>query len=99
MKKTVRKRISLNVEVIRVLDDDLVQVGGGSTVCTTPRPTLACGNTGFGSNARTCISRRDTLELPVSSSEIRRALAAGQSPAEVPSAVLEYTKEHKLYRP
>ena len=44
------------------------------------------------------VERLDTLELPVSSSEIRRALAAGKSPAEVPAAVLEYTKQHGLYR-
>ena len=42
--------------------------------------------------------RLDTLELPVSSSEIRRALAAGQCPSEVPASVLEYTKRHGLYR-
>ena len=45
------------------------------------------------------VERLDTLELPVSSSEIRRALAAGQSPSEVPAAVLDYTKQHGLYRP
>ena len=45
-----------------------------------------------------CVERMDSLELPVSSSEIRRALAAGQSPAEVPPAVLEYTKQHGLYK-
>lgn len=45
------------------------------------------------------VERLDTLELPVSSSEIRRALAAGQSPSEVPATVLDYTKQHGLYRP
>jgi nicotinic acid mononucleotide adenylyltransferase len=44
------------------------------------------------------VERVDALELPVSSSEIRRALAAGESPVEVPAAVLEYTKQHGLYR-
>jgi nicotinate-nucleotide adenylyltransferase len=40
----------------------------------------------------------DTLDLPVSSSEIRRALAAGESPSEVPQVVLQYTRQHRLYR-
>jgi nicotinate-nucleotide adenylyltransferase len=44
------------------------------------------------------VERLDTLELPVSSSEIRRALAAGQSPPEVPASVLDYTKHFGLYR-
>jgi nicotinate-nucleotide adenylyltransferase len=43
------------------------------------------------------VERLDTLELPVSSSEIRRALAAGQDPSEVPENVLDYTKQHGLY--
>jgi nicotinate-nucleotide adenylyltransferase len=43
------------------------------------------------------VERLDTLELPVSSSEVRRALAAGWNPPEVPASVLEYTKEHGLY--
>jgi nicotinate-nucleotide adenylyltransferase len=38
------------------------------------------------------------LNLPVSSSEIRRKLAAGESPAEVPGAVLEYVRTRGLYR-
>jgi nicotinate-nucleotide adenylyltransferase len=41
--------------------------------------------------------RLDTLDLPVSSSEIRRQLAAGCRPAEVPEAVLEYIATHGLY--
>jgi len=40
----------------------------------------------------------NALDLPVSSSEIRRALAAGERPPEVPEVVLNYTKEHGLYR-
>ena len=42
--------------------------------------------------------RLDTVDLPVSSSEIRRALGAGERPAEVPAAVLEYTEQHRLYK-
>jgi len=42
--------------------------------------------------------RLETLELPVSSSEIRRKLALGEAPAEVPEAVLRYIREHGLYR-
>lgn len=43
------------------------------------------------------IERFDTVQLLTSSSEVRRALAAGESP-EVPAAVMEYTKKHRLYR-
>ena len=42
-------------------------------------------------------ARLDTLELPVSSSEIRRALAAGELPAAVPPPVLAYILGHGLY--
>jgi len=38
------------------------------------------------------------LELAVSSSEIRRSLAGGGNPPEVPPSVLEYTKSRGLYR-
>ena len=40
----------------------------------------------------------ETLALPVSSSQIRARLAAGESPAEVPRAVLEYIHRKGLYR-
>ena len=40
----------------------------------------------------------DTLELPVSSSEIRRKLAAGDYRVEVAAAVLRYIRERGLYR-
>jgi nicotinate-nucleotide adenylyltransferase len=43
------------------------------------------------------LERLDTIELPISSSEIRRALAAGERPAEVPEPVLEYILSHGLY--
>jgi nicotinate-nucleotide adenylyltransferase len=43
------------------------------------------------------LERLDTVELPVSSSEIRRALAAGERPAGVPQPVLDYIFEHRLY--
>jgi nicotinate-nucleotide adenylyltransferase len=43
------------------------------------------------------LERLDTIELPVSSSGIRRALAAGERPAEVPEPVLEYILSHGLY--
>jgi nicotinic acid mononucleotide adenylyltransferase len=43
------------------------------------------------------LERLDTVELPVSSSEIRRAIAAGERPAEVPKPVLEYVVAHGLY--
>jgi nicotinate-nucleotide adenylyltransferase len=40
----------------------------------------------------------DSLHLPVSSSELRRRLQRGESPLEVPPAVLAYIGEHGLYR-
>jgi nicotinate-nucleotide adenylyltransferase len=43
------------------------------------------------------LERLDTIELPVSSSGIRRALAAGERPAEVSEPVLEYIFSHGLY--
>ena len=43
------------------------------------------------------LERLDRLELAVSSSEIRRELAAGRRPAAVPEAVLDYIREHRLY--
>ncbi len=48
------------------------------------------------SNAR--IHRLETLALPVSSSEIRRALEQGESSAELPESVAEYITSHALYR-
>lgn len=44
------------------------------------------------------VHRLDTLELPVSSSEIRRRLAAGDYGVPVPERVLSYIRERKLYR-
>ena len=41
--------------------------------------------------------RLDTVELPVSSSEIRRQLGEGLRPREVPDAVLNYIEEKDLY--
>ena len=44
------------------------------------------------------VHRLETLALPVSSSEIRARLAAGEQPAELPPAVLDYIRSHALYR-
>jgi len=44
------------------------------------------------------VHRLETLALPVSSSEIRARLAAGESPAELAPAVLEYIRTLGLYR-
>ena len=41
--------------------------------------------------------RLDSLDLPVSSSDIRDALARGESPAELPPAVANYIRDHRLY--
>jgi len=46
----------------------------------------------------TRIERLDTLDLPISSSAIRRALASGESPSEdMPDCVLQYILKRKLY--
>jgi nicotinate-nucleotide adenylyltransferase len=43
------------------------------------------------------VHRLETVALPVSSSEIRQALALGRTPPEVPPRVVEYIREHGLY--
>jgi len=43
------------------------------------------------------VHRLDTVDLPISSSEVRRKLATGEAPSEVPCAVLEYIRAHGLY--
>jgi len=45
------------------------------------------------------VHRLETVALPVSSSEIRRQLADGQIPPELPSAVGRYISERGLYQP
>jgi len=42
--------------------------------------------------------RIDDLEVPISSSEIRRAISAGEHPAGLPEAVLTYAESKGLYR-
>jgi nicotinate-nucleotide adenylyltransferase len=44
------------------------------------------------------VHRLDNVERPVSSSEIRDALARGEKPPELPPAVLEYIQAQGLYR-
>jgi nicotinate-nucleotide adenylyltransferase len=43
------------------------------------------------------VHRLETLQLDVSSTAIRRRLAAGEAPPELPPAVLSYIREHRLY--
>ncbi len=43
------------------------------------------------------VHRLDTLALPVSSTELRRQLAAGESPREIAPEVLDYIRRHRLY--
>lgn len=43
------------------------------------------------------VERLDSVDLPVSSSDIRRALGAGMKPSEVPQRVLEYILTYHLY--
>ena len=45
------------------------------------------------------VHRLETVALPVSSSEVRRKLAAGEIPAELPAAVGRYISERGLYQP
>jgi nicotinate-nucleotide adenylyltransferase len=44
------------------------------------------------------VHRLETVALPVSSSEIRRKLASGEIPAELPSPVGRYIAQHGLYQ-
>ena len=44
------------------------------------------------------VHRLEGIDLPVSSSEIRRRLAAGDDHVEAPAAVLAYIRSHGLYR-
>jgi nicotinate-nucleotide adenylyltransferase len=44
------------------------------------------------------VHRLDTVALPVSSSEIRQALARGETPQELPEKVAAYVRERGLYR-
>ena len=44
------------------------------------------------------VRRLETLEMPVSSSEIRRRLALGDYSVPVPPAVLDYIRKRGLYR-
>jgi nicotinate-nucleotide adenylyltransferase len=45
------------------------------------------------------VHRLEGIDLPVSSSEIRHRLAAGDERVDVPEAVLAYIREYRLYRP
>jgi nicotinate-nucleotide adenylyltransferase len=45
------------------------------------------------------VHRLETVALPVSSSEIRRKLAAGEIPTELPAAVGRYIADRGLYQP
>jgi nicotinate-nucleotide adenylyltransferase len=43
------------------------------------------------------VHRLESVELPVSSSDIRDALARGESPSELPPAIADYIRDHRLY--
>lgn len=45
------------------------------------------------------VHRLESAELPVSSSDIREALARGESPRELPPAIAGYIRRHRLYGP
>jgi nicotinate-nucleotide adenylyltransferase len=45
------------------------------------------------------VHRLESVELPVSSSDIRDALARGESPAELPLPIADYIRDHQLYGP
>src|SRR6266446_9532118 len=44
------------------------------------------------------VHRLNTVALPVSSSEIRQALARNETPADIPAAVLGYIRANRLYQ-
>ncbi len=44
------------------------------------------------------VDRLDTVDIPVSSSDIRQALASGERPTALPSGVFDYIVEHRLYQ-
>lgn len=44
------------------------------------------------------VHRLENVNLPVSSSDIRRKLAAGETTGELPPQVLEYIRNHGLYK-
>ena len=54
-------------------------------------------NAEYAPPAEVTFDRLDTLYLDVSSSEIRRALAAGERPATLPPEVLAYIETRRLY--
>jgi nicotinate-nucleotide adenylyltransferase len=45
------------------------------------------------------VHRLESVELPISSSDIRDALARGESPPELPPGVAGYIRDHRLYEP
>ena len=51
----------------------------------------------YGAPPEVQFDRLDTLDLPVSSSAIRAALARGERPQDVPPAVMDYIAGHGLY--
>ena len=51
----------------------------------------------YDSPAEARVHRLDTLQLDVSSSEIRARLAAGDDRVDAPAAVIRYIRENKLY--
>jgi nicotinate-nucleotide adenylyltransferase len=51
----------------------------------------------FTSPPGSVVHRLETVALPVSSSEIRHALASGETPAELPRAVVDYIRANRLY--
>ena len=52
---------------------------------------------GYHVPSEVALDRLDTLDLPISSSEIREQLRRGDRPAAVPAAVLDYITLHRLY--
>lgn len=67
------------------------EVVAGVTFIVASRPGHVCR---IPEGARV---ERLEMKLPYSSSDIRRALAAGESPAEVPGEVMDYIRQHGLY--
>jgi nicotinate-nucleotide adenylyltransferase len=55
-------------------------------------------NAAYAAPAEARVQRLATLNLDVSSSAIRRAIARGERPASLPPQVLGYIETHRLYR-
>ena len=66
-------------------------------ICTVSFIVVSRPGSRYTAPAGARVERLDSVDLPISSSDIRRALAAGGHPAEVPQRVLQYIVKNHLY--